>query len=182
MFARTPRLTLRPGWPEDAAALTAAIAHEAVATRLARLPRPHCRAHADGWLATAARPGEHALLVFAHDRGPLPVLVGGVGLHAGDPDNDDPAPQIAYWLTPSAWGRGYATEAAGQMVDVARHALGLRRLSACHHLDNPASGRVLRKLGFREIGRGARHAAARDVGIESMLYALDPAEPVALAA
>ena len=31
MFARTPRLTLRPGWPEDAPALTQAIAHYDVA-------------------------------------------------------------------------------------------------------------------------------------------------------
>ena len=41
MFARTKRLTLRPGWPEDAALLSEAIAHEAVATRLARVPWPY---------------------------------------------------------------------------------------------------------------------------------------------
>ena len=38
MFALTPRLTLRPGWPDDAASLAHAIGHEAVATRLAGIP------------------------------------------------------------------------------------------------------------------------------------------------
>ena len=41
MFARTKRLTLRPGWPEDAPALSQAIGHECVATRLARVPWPY---------------------------------------------------------------------------------------------------------------------------------------------
>ena len=40
MFARTKRLTLRPGWPEDAPALTQAIGHEAVIAKLTRAPWP----------------------------------------------------------------------------------------------------------------------------------------------
>ena len=38
MFARTKRLTLRPGWPEDAAAIAQAIGHEEVVTKLSRVP------------------------------------------------------------------------------------------------------------------------------------------------
>ncbi len=51
MFARTRRLTLRPGWPEDAPALAQAIAHESVIAKLARAPWPYAVSDADAFLA-----------------------------------------------------------------------------------------------------------------------------------
>lgn len=147
MFARTPRLTLRPGWPEDAPALTAAIAHEAVAFRLARLPWPYAQPHAEEWLARQPAPREVALLILAH-HGDATRLIGAIGIHP----TADGAHELGYWLTPGAWGRGYATEAGQAVLGMARHAMGLRRLSSGFFLDNPASGRVLAKLGFRDTG------------------------------
>ena len=176
MFARTPRLTLRPGWPEDAAQLTHAIAHEAVAFKLARLPWPYTLAHAQGWLATEHPPGELSLLVYAHDRASGPELVGGVGLHAAKSVGED-VPEIGYWLTPAAWGRGYATEASRALLGIARHALGHRRLVSGHFADNPASGRVLRKLGFTQTGVEQRGCLARGVDVECLTYELDLASP-----
>jgi RimJ/RimL family protein N-acetyltransferase len=178
MFARTPRLTLRPGWPEDAPALHRAIAHEVVAMRLARLPWPYTLDHAEAWLGAPPTPGNHPLLIWAHDRGPAPELVGGIGLHpAGD------VLEIGYWLTPSAWGCGYATEAGRAVVDMARHALGQERLVSGHFADNPASGRVLGKLGFRPVGAEQRHCLARGEDVECLTFELDLIErPVALAA
>lgn len=167
MFARTPRLTLRPGWPEDAPALVTAIAHEDVAFRLARLPWPYTLAHAEAWLGSPPAPGNHPLLVFAHDRGAAPELVGGVGLHPAGEELE-----IGYWLTPTAWGRGYATEAGSALVQMARHALGQRRVSAYHHVDNPASGKVLRKLGFQETGRARRHSLARGEDVDCVTFEL----------
>ena len=41
MFARTPRLLLRPGFPEDAPALAAAIADQAIGRNLANVPWPY---------------------------------------------------------------------------------------------------------------------------------------------
>ena len=167
MFARTQRLTLRPGWLEDAPALAAAIAHEDVAMKLARLPWPYTLAHAEAWLGSPPTPGNHPLLVFAHDRGAMPELVGGVGLHPTETELE-----IGYWLTPTAWGRGYATEAGGAVVQMARHALGQRRVSAYHHLDNPASGKVLRKLGFTETGHARRHSLARGEDVDCATFEL----------
>lgn len=146
MFARTPRLTLRPGWPEDAAALTAAIAHEAVVFELARVPWPYTRNDAEHWLARAPAPRDVTLHILAHD-GPVPRLIGAVGVH---PAEGAGAHELGYWLTPAAWGHGYATEAGHAMLAIARHAMGLRQLASSYFVDNPASGRVLAKLGFRE--------------------------------
>jgi len=84
--------------------------------------------------------------------------------------------ELGYWLTPSAWGRGYATEAARAVVDMARHALPVRRIEARHHLDNLPSRRVLEKLGFREIRREASFSLAQGRAVDSAVLALDMGE------
>ncbi len=62
-----------------------------------------------------------------------------------------------YVLARDAWGAGYATEALGGMVDLAR-GLGLRRLYALCHPDHAASWRVLEKCGFLREGVLRRYA------------------------
>ncbi|MFF8387312.1 GNAT family N-acetyltransferase [Streptomyces kanasensis] len=63
---------------------------------------------------------------------------------------------ISYILRDDSWGHGYATLAASQVVTVAFTTAGLNRLEATHHPDNPASGRVLTKIGFTHIGTSDR--------------------------
>ena len=169
MFARTKRLTLRPGWPEDAPMLTQAIAHEEVAFKLSRLPWPYTEAHAAEWLSRPKGPTEVTLLILAHEEA-TPRLVGGIGLH---PVEDGDGVELGYWLTPSAWGRGYATEAGHAVLGMARHALGLPRLVGRHFIDNPASGKVLKKLGFRPAGRGRMPCLARGRDVACATLALD---------
>ena len=170
MFARTRRLTLRPGWPEDAPALARAIAHECVAMKLARLPWPYTVEHAEAWLGAEPEPDNLPLLVFSHEH-EQPALIGGAGLHPAKPGRGEEL-EIGYWLTPSAWGRGYATEAGRAVVDMARHALGRKRLVSGHFLDNPASGRVLRKLGFEQTGVEKRDCLARGEQVDCATFAL----------
>lgn len=67
-------------------------------------------------------------------------------------DDDGRSATIGYTLHPDHWGRGYATEAAGALVD-RLIADGVRRLSATTHPDNLASVRVLERIGFRHEGR-----------------------------
>ena len=149
----TDRLTLRPGTPADAAELTAAIAHWDVARMLERLPWPYTLEHALWWLAQPKPDCRSEPLITLRDTG---AIVGGVGLI------DKEEVDLGYWLTPSAWGWGYATEAARAMVGFARDTLGLTRLSSGHYADNPASGRVLAKAGFRPTGvEGVRPNLAR---------------------
>ncbi|MGW2103641.1 GNAT family N-acetyltransferase [Streptomyces olivaceoviridis] len=64
---------------------------------------------------------------------------------------------ISYILREDSWGHGYATQAVNQVVSVAFATAGFNRLEAMHHPDNPASGRVLIKVGFTHIGTSDRH-------------------------
>lgn len=169
MFARTKRLTLRPAWPEDAPALAQAIGHEDVARMLMRVPYPYAVPDAESFCTQPRGGAEPRFLIIAHDDA-QPRLIGGIGLV----DHGEADIQLGYWLTPSAWGRGYATEAGRAVIDMARHALPLRRIGAWHFVDNPASGAVLRKLGFRPTGRiASRRSAARAEASPVVCYALE---------
>ena len=181
MFALTPRLTLRPGWPEDAVDLARAIGHETVVRNLARAPWPYGEGDAAAFLSSASNPHEPNFLVFDRQHA-APRLIGGIGI---DLDGEH-GPELGYWFTPDAWGRGYATEAGRAMLSVARDGLRLKRLGAGHFLDNPASGRVLAKLGFRPVGRVvARESRGRGHAVPCALFEIDldaaqaPAMPLA---
>jgi RimJ/RimL family protein N-acetyltransferase len=146
MFARTERLLLRPGWREDAPALFKAIADERIIRNLATAPWPYRLEHAEAYLTRERAPHDASLLIFRRTDG-APELIGTIGL-ARHPNEVE----LGYWIARRHWNRGYATEAGKAVVAAARDGLRLRRLAAGHFLDNPASGRVLEKLGFRPIG------------------------------
>lgn len=168
MFARTERLTLRPGWTEDAPALLAAIGHEAVVRNLSRVPWPYTLADAEAFLAGWQGDAGPTFLIFSHDGGRCD-LIGGIGI---GPLGDVPH-MLGYWLTPSAWGRGYAGEAGRAVLDIAA-TLRIGRVEAGHYIDNPASGAVLRRLGFAPTGaRGTIHSRGRGMTVETIDYAID---------
>lgn len=146
MFARTPRLLLRPGFPEDAPALAAAIADEAIVKNLATAPWPYRMRDAEAFLACPRDPILPSLLIFERTQS-APQLIGSCGLGR----RPSGAVELGYWIARPFWGRGYASEAASALIDIAR-ALGLPTLEGSHFIDNPASGRVLEKLGFEPLG------------------------------
>jgi RimJ/RimL family protein N-acetyltransferase len=146
MFARTERLLLRPGWAEDAPALAAAIADEQIVRNLATAPWPYGLKEAEAFLASPRDPVLPTFLILART-GAAPELIGACGFGR----RPSGAIELGYWIARAHWGRGYATEAAGQLIEIAR-TLGLTRLEASHFIDNPASGRVLEKLGFTPTG------------------------------
>lgn len=172
MFARTERLLLRPGWAEDALPLRDAIAHEEVAFKLARLPWPYTLGDAQWFLNLPRAEGQVEFLILKRTRGE-PKIIGGIGISSEVED----APELGYWITPSEWGKGYVTEAGRAVMDIARRTLRLPRLVSGHFVDNPASGKVLRKLGFVPTGKVEnRHCLARGEARPCAIYAQDLAD------
>ena len=167
MFARTERLLLRPGWAEDAPARAAAISDERIVRNLATAPWPYELRDAEAFLASPRDPVLPSLLAFERTDG-APRLVGACGLGR----RPSGAVELGYWIARAHWGRGFATEAGGALIDIAR-TLGLTQLEGSHFVDNPASARVLEKLGFKPIGITApRMSCARGVEADSRLLRL----------
>jgi RimJ/RimL family protein N-acetyltransferase len=168
MFARTDRLLLRPGWAEDAPALAQAIGDELIVRNLAVVPWPYSLRDAEAFLAAPRDPLLPSLLIFERT-GSEPSLVGSCGLGR----RASGAVELGYWIARPHWGQGFATEAGRALLDIAK-ALGLKRLEASHFLDNPASGRVLEKLGFRSTGLIApRLSCARGTEIPARYFRLE---------
>jgi RimJ/RimL family protein N-acetyltransferase len=172
MFARTERLLLRPAWREDAPALCQGIGDERIVRNLATAPWPYRLQDAEAFLARERPAHAAGGLIFLRTQG-APRLVGAVGI-GPSPDN---VLELGYWVARPYWGQGIATEAGRAMLAFARDSLRLPRLVAGHFTDNPASGRVLQKLGFRPTGvtRG-RYSAGRDAIAPVREFALELAE------
>jgi RimJ/RimL family protein N-acetyltransferase len=146
MFARTPRLLLRPGFPEDAPALAQAIGDESIVRNLSTAPWPYRVRDAEAYLASPRDPVLPSFLIFERTNG-APNLIGSCGLGR----RPSGAVEMGYWIARAYWSRGFATEACQALLAIAR-SLGLQQVEGSHFLDNPASGRVLEKLGFEPVG------------------------------
>jgi RimJ/RimL family protein N-acetyltransferase len=76
------------------------------------------------------------------------AVIGYCGLFFFPDINGQPEVEIGYRLVRSAWGRGYATEAARAVRDFAFGDLGMQRLIAIIDPSNIASIRVAEKIGM----------------------------------
>ena len=136
--------------------------------RMVRLaPHPYTPAHAKVWIAShAAERDARTGFRFVIERD---------GRMIGACDVDEIASgsgDIGYWLDQVVWGRGIASEAAQALAAFGFHDLKLRRLTSGHASDNPASGRVLAKLGFGKIGETKVWSTPRGCEIDQWRYDL----------
>lgn len=152
---RTPRLLLRPFCPEDAPAVRHLAGAREVALNTLNVPHPYGEGAAESWIAghrEAWARGTEA--VFAITRAGDGELVGAMGLRL---QPEHAAAELGYWIGVPFWGNGYATEAARAVLAYGFGPLGLQRIYAHHFARNPASGRVLEKIGMREEGVLRQH-------------------------
>ena len=148
-----------------------AIADEGIVRNLARAPWPYTVDDAAQFAAQAHDALYPAFLLMLRTHG-APRIIGACGI-----GNYDGNAELGYWIARPYWGLGFATEAARAVVNIAK-AIGHKKLIASHFTDNPASGNVLRKLGFQNTGETAlRHSNGRREAMTSALYerALDGA-------
>ena len=165
MFARTQRLLLRPGFAEDAQELAQAMRHDAVVRNLSSVPASYTVEDARAFLSMPRDP-LHPNFLITQRTGGAPRIIGGAGISS----SPDDGLEIGYWITPAYWGLGFATEAGRAVLEIAR-AMKLPKLKAGYFADNPASGKVLRKLGFKPTGRIVpRYSKAR--GTEAAMVEL----------
>lgn len=154
----TPRLWLT--WPRacDADAVRRIASRREVAEMTAQIPHPYPSDAADAWIlgARAENASGQGLRLVARLKRGRRSLIGflGLGLREGEP-------VIGYAIDPERWGEGLATEAAAALVDIAFSVTAIDHIGADTRVHNPASQRVLRKLGFDYAGSEVAAMAAR---------------------
>ena len=153
----TERLLLRPLEVADIPALVPLIGDFDVAKNLSRVPYPYTNEHARAFIElTVQTRAAGTDFNFAITRKTDGIYMGGCGVHA-----KDGAFEFGYWLGKPFWGQGYATETARRLVEFAFEEMAVPGLVAGWFHDNPASGRVLEKLGCVPDGAGQRDCLAR---------------------
>ena len=80
--------------------------------------------------------------------------------------------EVGYCLAREAWGQGFAQEAVAGLLDLAFGSLGMHRVFGLVDPDNPASVKVLERLGFRQEGRLKKDSKTKGEWRDSLLYAL----------
>jgi RimJ/RimL family protein N-acetyltransferase len=76
---------------------------------------------------------------------------------------------IGYWLRPEHWGRGYCQEAGKAVIRWLEEAGDGEAVLSGYFHDNPASGAVLRRLGFLPSGRNRLFSRGRGSDVDHIL-------------
>lgn len=152
----TNRLVLRMPVEQDIPTIIVIVGDWEVASRLARVPHPYTEEDARFFLNEIA-PAE---LTWAIVERASQEMVGVIGLarRADSPG----ALELGYYVARPHWGRGFATEAGAVVVAYGAGLVGQPQLKSGYFSDNPASGRVLEKLGFTILHASERPCLATD--------------------
>jgi RimJ/RimL family protein N-acetyltransferase len=177
---QTERLRLRPLGAADASVVQRLAGEHAVADTTLFIPHPYPDGAAEQWIDLQAQDWkQQSGAGFAITSAETGELCGAIGLRL---ELTHARAELGYWIGVPFWGRGYCTEAAGAVVEFGFTQLHLRRVYACHFVRNPASGRVLQKLGMKPEGRLRQHVRRWDQFEDLECYGLLREEwPISLA-
>ena len=151
----TARLVLRPLTMADAPDVQRLAGEREVASTTLRIPHPYEPGMAEQWISTHQERYERGELVnFAIIRRTDNTLIGYIGLHI-NPHHAHA--ELGYWLGIPFWSQGYCTEAARAVVQYGFEVLRLHRIHAAHMTRNPASGRIMQKIGMAYEGCLRQH-------------------------
>jgi len=115
------------------------------------IPHPYSEEQARQWIAGFADLfAQGKVVVFGMTLKREASLAGTIGLR--DIDAEHSQAELGFWVAVEYWGQGYATEAARAVIGFGFGQLGLNRIYAHHMVRNPASGRVLTKVGMKPEG------------------------------
>lgn len=132
-----------------------------------RFPQPYTAAAGRAWIANTKRQDPPVTFCIATDD----ELIGGIGIEL-QTDVYRRSGELGYWLAEPFWGRGIVTAAANAVVEYGFTRLDLVRIFAGVFATNPASARVLEKVGFELEGR-SRHAVFKHGElIDELRYAI----------
>ncbi len=165
---RTNRLVLRQLTSADAARIAELGGDWDVASMTSRMPYPYTVHAAYQWIDDLET-GEKVFGIT--HAGELTGITG----YTLAPDHR--SAEIGYWIGKPYWGRGFATEAAQAVIEYCFRHTRVKRITCGHFADNPASRRVIEKLGFTHSGSGPCWCEARRLEADAARYHLDRKGP-----
>lgn len=167
---QTQRLLLRPFGAEDASSLEQLASDRAIADTTVNIPHPYNSEMAHEWISSHQPRFEAGELIsFAVTEAVSDTLVGSIGLNI---EKASERAELGYWIGRPFWGKGYATEAATAVTEYGFSELSLHRIYAGCFARNPASAKVLQKIGMTLEGRSREHVKKWDTFEDIDQYAM----------
>ena len=178
---KSERLVLRKLRESDAGLLSKLAGDKEISRMTGTIPHPYPQISAEFFLMLNAQSYKRGLsynYAITHDGDDL---MGVTGLfYRGNTSEIE----LGYWLGKLYWGHGYITEACRALIEEGRRTLNLSHVHAGVFSDNPASLRVLEKLGFEFTGEDemyfsmARLEKARSINLRLDFEAQQRATPL----
>ena len=152
---KTARLTLRPLELLDASRVMELAGDERIAATTLHVPHPYLPGMAEDWIKDCIKAWEENLrFTYAICESQCDIMIGVCSLAY---HNQHKTAELAYWIGSAYWNKGYGTEAGRVLVLHAFETLDINKVYAAHFGSNPASGRLMQKLGMREEGVLRKH-------------------------
>ncbi|MDX2287682.1 MAG: GNAT family N-acetyltransferase [Hyphomicrobiaceae bacterium] len=167
---RTRRLVLRLVGAPDIPRIAELGSDWDITSMTARMPYPYTEACAADWLASI----DADEVVFGITHAGSLIGVTGFAPLANQPSHAE----IGFWIGKPYWGQGFATEAVGMLIRHCFQTTRFTRLECRHFVENEASGNVIAKLGFVEVGRDACWCQARRLEQQAIRYELAKPRPL----
>ena len=166
----TGRLELRPFQETDEEAVFNICSVKEIAANTRTIPHPYPRAQAAHWIKQHLELwSEGKAAVFAVCLRETGQLVGAVGLEINEKDQNA---ELGYWVDKNFWGQGICTEAAAEVVKFGFERLSLHKIHSHFMKSNPASGKVMEKIGMKREGVLPGHIRKWGVFHDIVLYGL----------
>jgi ribosomal-protein-alanine N-acetyltransferase len=167
---RTERLILRPLTLADAPAVQLLAGDRAVADTTLLIPHPYPEGAAEKFITGVTKDwADKKSAVFAITLQRTGELRGTIGLIL---EPKHARAEMGYWVGVPYWSQGICTEAAARLIQFGFEKLNLNKIQAHHFTRNPASGRVMVKIGMKHEGHFRQHVRKWDHFEDLECYAI----------
>ncbi len=167
---KTGRLIMRPFDISDASEVQRMAGDRAVADTTSNIPHPYEDGMAEEWINSHPQEfKDEKGCTFAITIKDTSQLAGAIGLKITQAHE---RAELGYWIGREYWGNGYCTEAAQSLIEYGFSILGINRIEATYMMRNPASGRVMQKLGMKHEGCLRSYVIKWDAFEDAGIYAI----------
>jgi ribosomal-protein-alanine N-acetyltransferase len=168
---QTTRLSLRPFVQADAPAVQRLAGDKRVSDPTVKIAHPYPDGAAEAWIANHESIYESgSAVIHAITLRESGELIGAISLVLITPQHQ--RAEIGYWIGTQFWSQNFCSEAAAAVIEFASATLGLTRITARCLARNPASARVLEKIGMTQEGRLPKHDLHRGAYEDLLLYGI----------
>ncbi|WFB66245.1 GNAT family N-acetyltransferase [Chryseobacterium sp. WX] len=143
---QTERLILSQLEEKDIPFIVELLQHRIFSDLTSNIPYPYVENDARSWVKMSKEAFENNAGYTFAIRNKEGQIMGAIGLH----DREDDKAELGYWIGIPYWNKGYVTEAAKGIIDFGFDELKLNKIFATHFLHNPASGRIMEKIGMKK--------------------------------